>query len=358
STAQGRYETVVDPGRREGWVHTGLRVLALEPGQTESSTANGVEVMVVPLSGGCDITVDGHSYTLRGRRDVFASATDVLYAPVGSELTITSVDGGRFALATAVAASTHPVALIRAEDIPVEIRGGGNMTRKVRNFGTVGSFDDCDSLIACEVITPGGNWSSYPAHKHDETTETESELEEIYYYEIQDAPDGGPGFGFHQTTSSGEDKPIDVLTEVRGGDTVLVPHGWHGPCAAAPGHDMYYLNVMAGPEAERAWNITAHPEPTRGRGPWDEGGIDARLTRGRHSRGGHRRRRRRRRADRQPRAVPPRAGAGRDRGRQARAVREAAGHEPAGRLRRGPRRARQRPGLRLARLHAPLRCRL
>src|SRR5690625_2341316 len=178
STGQGRYETVVDPGRREGWVHTGLRVLALEPGQTESSTANGVEVMVVPLSGGCDITVDGHSYTLRGRRDVFASATDVLYAPVGSELTITSVDGGRFALATAVAASTHPVALIRAEDIPVEIRGGGNMTRKVRNFGTVGSFDDCDSLIACEVITPGGNWSSYPAHKHDETTETESELEE------------------------------------------------------------------------------------------------------------------------------------------------------------------------------------
>src|SRR5690625_7941323 len=81
STGQGRYETVVDPGRREGWVHTGLRVLALEPGQTESSTANGVEVMVVPLSGGCDITVDGHSYTLRGRRDVFASATDVLYAP-------------------------------------------------------------------------------------------------------------------------------------------------------------------------------------------------------------------------------------------------------------------------------------
>ena len=281
STAQGHYETVVDPGRREGWVHTGLRVLALEPGQTETSTANGVEVMVVPLNGACDITVDGRSYTLRGRTDVFTSATDVLYAPLGSELTITSAGGGRFALATAVATSTHPVALIRAEDIPVEVRGGGNMTRKVRNFGTVGSFDEMDSLIACEVITPGGNWSSYPAHKHDETVDDgehhESELEEIYYYEIQDAPDGGPGFGFHQTTSSGEDKPIDVLTEVRGGDTVLVPHGWHGPCAAAPGHDMYYLNVMAGPEAERAWNITDHPEQTWVRGTWADAGIDPRL---------------------------------------------------------------------------------
>src|SRR5699024_5446263 len=201
STAQGHYETVVDPGRREGWVHTGLRVLALEPGQTETSTANGVEVMVVPLSGGCDITVDGRSYTLRGRTDVFTSATDVLYAPVGSELTITSAGGGRFALATAVATSPHPVALIRAEDIPVEVRGGGIMTRKVRNFGTVGSFDEMDSLIACEVITPGGNWSSYPAHKHDETTETESELHAIYYYATHDAADSAPGSAILQTTS-------------------------------------------------------------------------------------------------------------------------------------------------------------
>ena len=277
STGRGTYETIIDPGAREGWVHTGLRVLALAPGQSEVFTANGVEAMIVPLSGGCDISVDGQVHTLRGREDVFSSATDVLYVPVGSQLTLSSRQGGRFAIATAVATGGHPVALIRAEDVPVEIRGGGNMTRKVRNFGAVGAFDGMDSLIACEVITPGGNWSSYPAHKHDETTDNESELEEIYYYEIQDAPGGGPGFGFHQTTSSGADKPIDVLTEVRSGDTVLVPHGWHGPCAAAPGHDMYYLNVMAGPEAERAWNITDHPEQAWVRGTWDAAGIDPRL---------------------------------------------------------------------------------
>src|SRR5699024_6113216 len=239
------------------------------------------EVMVVPLSGGCEVAVGGQSHTLRGRTDVFASATDVLYAPVGSELTIASAQGGRFALATAVAAAEHPVALIRAEDIPVEIRGGGNMTRKVRNFGSVGSFDRMDSLIVSEVITPGGNWSSYPAHKHDETIDDEehkeSELEEIYYYEIQDAPGGGPGFGFHQTTASGDDKPIDILTALRAGDTVLVPDVWHGPCAAGPGHDMYYLSVLAGPEAERAWNITDHPDQTWVRGTWAEAGIDPRL---------------------------------------------------------------------------------
>lgn len=281
STAEGRFETVVDPGGREGWVHTGLRVLALESGASQSWTAEGVEVMVVPLSGGCEVTVDGHGHTLRGRADVFAGATDVLYAPVGSELLITSEGGGRFALAAARASTAHPVALIRAEDVPVEVRGGGSMTRLVRNIGAVGAFDECESLIACEVITPGGNWSSYPAHKHDETIDDgqhqESELEEIYYYEIQAGPSGTPGFGFHQTTSSGPQRQIDLLTEVRAGDTVLVPHGWHGPCAAAPGHDMYYLNVMAGPSPQRAWNITDHPDQTWVRGTWEQAGPDPRL---------------------------------------------------------------------------------
>ena len=76
--------------------------------------------------------------------------------------------------------SDRPVA---AADVSVELRGAGNCSRQVHNFGTAGVFE-ADSLIACEVITPGGNWSSYPAHKHDENTATESELEEIYYFEI------------------------------------------------------------------------------------------------------------------------------------------------------------------------------
>ncbi|UVY84492.1 5-deoxy-glucuronate isomerase [Brachybacterium sp. NBEC-018] len=274
STAQGPYDTVVDPGERDGWEHTGLRVLALEPGgRAEIGTAR-TELMVVPLSGACTVTVSDargvQELVLRGRESVFAGATDVAYVGIDSHLVVASDDGGRFALAAAVATRPFPAALIRAEDVPAETRGGGTMTRQVRNFGTVGSFDDCDSLIACEVITPGGNWSSYPAHKHDETTDSESELEEIYYYEIQDAPAGTPGFGFHRTTSSREAEPLDLLVEVRSGDTVLVPHGWHGPCAAAPGHDMYYLNVMAGPAPERAWNITDHPDQTWVRGTWEE----------------------------------------------------------------------------------------
>jgi 5-deoxy-glucuronate isomerase len=49
-----------------------------------------------------------------------------------------------------------------------------------------------------------------------------------------------------------------VLAEVRSGDQVLVPYGWHGPAMAVPGYDMYYLNVMAGP-GERRWLICDDP---------------------------------------------------------------------------------------------------
>lgn len=55
-----------------------------------------------------------------------------------------------------------------------------------------------------------------------------------------------------------------MLAEVRSGDAVLVPDGWHGPSIAQPGHSMYYLNVMAGPGSERQWRICFHPDHTEG----------------------------------------------------------------------------------------------
>ena len=61
-----------------------------------------------------------------------------------------------------------------------------------------------------------------------------------------------------------------MLEEVTDGDTVLVPHGWHGPSIASPSHHMYYLNVMAGPGAERAWGISDDPNHGWVRETWAE----------------------------------------------------------------------------------------
>ena len=55
SSADGAFDTVIDPGARTDWVHTGLRVMDLGPGQSARFTATGVELMALPLSGGADI---------------------------------------------------------------------------------------------------------------------------------------------------------------------------------------------------------------------------------------------------------------------------------------------------------------
>jgi 5-deoxy-glucuronate isomerase len=46
---------------------------------------------------------------------------------------------------------------------------------------------------------------------------------------------------------------------------------------AAPGYDLYYLNVMAGPDPERVWNICDDPAHTWVRSLWEGQPIDPRL---------------------------------------------------------------------------------
>ena len=270
----GSVRLSIDPTVRSDWSHTGLYVVDLGAGDTRTLTLDSQEALVIPLAADVDVTVAGQTHHL-SRTNVFAGVADAVYVPVGEQITLAGT--GRVALATAIATTPYPVALVPATEVPVALRGAGNMTRLVRNIAMPGSFSGCEKLLVCEVITPGGNWSSYPAHKHDEHTATERELEEIYYYEIADAPSGTPGFGYHQTTSTDPDRPIDMLVEVRTGDAVLVPHGWHGPVVAAPGHDMYYLNVMAGPAADRRWLISDHPDQTWVRGLWPGLPVDPRV---------------------------------------------------------------------------------
>lgn len=276
--AEDGWDLVVTP-ESAGWTFAGVRTLTLPAGGTRELPTAGVETIVVPLQGAAVVVAGGEQHPLGHRPDVFAGAPDVVYLPPGTKAALHSPDGGRYALATAVTDdSSHPVVRIAAADVPVERRGAGQSSRLVRNFG-VPDVLGAARIIACEVVTPAGNWSSYPAHKHDEAGPTESELEEIYLYEIAAGPDGQPGFGFHRTSSS-PGHPIDVLVEVHDRDVALVPHGWHGPTVAAPGHDMWYLNVMAGPGA-RQWLITDHPEQTWVRGTWADEAVDPRLLDGR-----------------------------------------------------------------------------
>jgi 5-deoxy-glucuronate isomerase len=274
SAGAGDYALQVTP-ESAGWNHSGLRVLELAAGQAHTLSTGGDEVVVVPLSGALVVRCQGERLTLAGRASVFAGPTDFAYLPRDAVAELASEGGGRFALCSARADHALPVRYGPAADVPVELRGAGSCSRQVNNFATAAAFE-ADSIIACEVITPGGNWSSYPPHKHDDTSDVETELEEIYYFEVSPGPQGQPGLAYHRVYGTPE-RPIDVLAEVRDRDVVLVPHGWHGPSIAAPGHDLYYLNVMAGPGPERAWRIVDDPAHAWVRDSWAHEDVDPRL---------------------------------------------------------------------------------
>ncbi|MFJ3672724.1 5-deoxy-glucuronate isomerase [Streptomyces sp. NPDC090106] len=278
TSGDGDYDLVVTP-ESAGWGHSGLRILTLAPGQAHALSTEDSEFLVLPLTGSCTVTTDGSTFELEGRTDVFASATDFAYLPRASEALISSADGGTFALPSArTEQGGHPARYGPKQDVPVELRGAGACSRQVNNYCLPGTFD-AEQLLVCEVLTPGGNWSSYPPHKHDEArtdadgNPVESELEEIYYFRIA----GGDDAFAYQRVYGTPERPLDVLAEVRSGDAVLIPHGWHGPSVAAPGYDLYYLNVMAGPGQDRAWLICDDPAHGWVRATWDTQDVDDRL---------------------------------------------------------------------------------
>jgi 5-deoxy-glucuronate isomerase len=229
------------------WDFTALWVVELPPGGRRVIRLDGLEAGILPLAGSCSVEAGARTFGLQGRADVFSRVSDFAYLPAGCEAVVSTEGGGQFAFPAARAERALEPAYVPAQAVGVEIRGGGAATRQVNNFLAVDAFE-AERLIAVEVLTPDGNWSSFPPHKHDEHSDREVPLEEIYYFRIR----GDGGFGLHRTYTT--DGAIDETVTVRDGDVFLIPRGYHGPCVAPPGYPMYYLNVMAGP-AERAWRV-------------------------------------------------------------------------------------------------------
>lgn len=279
--ARDGWESVVDAAT-PGWAHTGIRVADLRAGAMLALDEVDVERIVVPLAGSFTVvhTSGDESETTRlaGRASVFSGPTDVLYLGSGSTALLSGE--GRVAVATSPTDVVKRSRHIAAAGTAVELRGAGASSRQVHNFGTPAVLDAA-RLIVCEVITPAGNWSSYPPHKHDEHVPGhESRLEEIYYFETAPqkgaSADAGGAFGMFSTYSSPAGE-IEIDAMVRSGDIALVPYGFHGPAVAAPGYDLYYLNIMAGPDPERVWLISDDPVHAWVRDTWQGQDVDSRL---------------------------------------------------------------------------------
>ena len=280
--AKQGWDVVVD-NTLPGWQHTGLRVGTVT-GQTLTLEANDNERIIFALEGnGLNIaySVDGGGWQLadlRGRESVFHGTTDLLYVPRNTAVKISG--DGRVAVGEAPAQNAKPARLISREEVPVFVRGAGRESRQVHNFGVPETLD-ADRFVVVEVIVPAGNWSGIPPHKHDTYVPgVESNLEEIYYFEAAQTRGSSSvtsdPYGLLRVYASDE-REIDVLEEVRSGDVGLVPFGWHGPVSATPGADLYFFNIMAGPDPDRSWNITDDPNHAWIRDTWHGQDPDPRL---------------------------------------------------------------------------------
>ena len=194
---------------------------------------------MVVLGGQCSVTSSRGDWSKIGRRpNVFAGMPYALYLPIETDFAVTADVDCDLALCYCKSEEKHEPKLIRPEDIEVEIRGAGNATRQINKI--IKPEFAAHRLLVVEVYTPGGNWSSFPPHKHDvHNPPDEVDLEEIYYYRIA----GPRGYAIQRVYTP--DRKLDETILVHDGEMVMVPEGYH-PVVAAHGYNVYYLNALAG----------------------------------------------------------------------------------------------------------------
>lgn len=235
-----------------GWQYVGFAEHRLAGAGTLQRPGDDREVAVVVMEGSVNVDADGQRYTSLGSRDsVFdGPPPPVLLLAPGTAISLVAETEATVIVADAPRTETGYTRLIRPADILVENRGHGVTERRIHHL--LPPTAEAGRLILFEVFTPGGNWSSYPPHKHDtEDPPREAYLEELYYYRFA-RPEG---WAFARVYTA--DRSLDESFTPGDRDVILVPRGYH-PVGAPAGYDAYYLNVMAGPH--RAWHFTLDPD--------------------------------------------------------------------------------------------------
>jgi 5-deoxy-glucuronate isomerase len=229
----------VDPASA-GWRYLSFRVETMRAGDERQADSGAQELALVPLAGSCTVQTDEGEWEVGGRADVFSGLPRSLYVPRDTTFTLRAAGDAEIAVCGARAEQRREPRPIPPEEVEIEVRGAGNATRQINHI--VKPEFPAERLLVVEVYTPSGNWSSYPPHKHDEDHgDSEAVLEETYYFRTRTEPSGAFAVQRLYSPTHG----LDLTETVRDGDLLLVPWGYHTTCAAH-GHDLYYLNALAG----------------------------------------------------------------------------------------------------------------
>jgi 5-deoxy-glucuronate isomerase len=270
----GTWDAVVP--ERAGWRYLSFRVLRLGPGERIVLGAEGEEVAGVVLSGAARVEREDGTWRLPGRSSVFEGPPWAVYLPARARVLLEAEVALELAVLGARSSEPGVPRLIAPDDVEVEIRGAGSATRQINHI--VPPAFPAHRLLVVEVLTPAGNWSSYPPHKHDEDRPPEEvALEELYYFRIR------PPYGFAFQRVYSPRHGSDLAAAVGDGDVVLVPYGYH--VSGAPhGFDLYYLNGLAGDA--RSMAATDDPAMAYIRATWEGMERDPRLPMGTPRAGG------------------------------------------------------------------------
>jgi 5-deoxy-glucuronate isomerase len=216
------------------------RRVTLDADTSARFTAPGEETVVVVQSGEGTLSAGGSSWPV-ARRDVFDDRPTALWLPPDVELRVDARTAFEAVLVSTPAEGGGAPALCEPADVNVMQRGRDLYVREVREIFVRDPHGK--RLMVGETINARGQWSSYPPHKHD-GRDGEPRLEEAYYFRV----DPPRGFGIQMLyTADGE----SAVHEVRDGDLVLLPYGYH-PVSAPPGYRVYYLWAIAGDERRLA----------------------------------------------------------------------------------------------------------
>lgn len=228
-----------------GWELLNMQVRRMDRGETWAHHTGEHEYAHVILGGKCHIHTSHGDFLDLGRRpNVFSGMPYAVYLSRRSDFVIEALtDGLEVATCWVATDEDHPAQVIMPADCAIELRGGANASRQINSIIPPGF--DCHRLVCVEVYTPGGNWSSYPPHKHDVHREDErghileADLEEIYFYKI----DHPGGYAYQRVYN--DSRSIDAVMMAEQHDAVIVPEGYH-PVVSAHGYTTYYLNWLAG----------------------------------------------------------------------------------------------------------------
>ena len=246
------------PRQTANWEWMSFLVRRLQPGDVFHTRTEREEAAFV-LLGGTGLADWGQgTQPLGKRRNVFDGLPYTLYLPAQNEVSFEALTTCEIAECRVPSEARLEPRLIAPDDVVSGLRGGGNVSRQI--VDVIPPSFAADKLVVIEVYTPGGNWSSYPPHKHDtHNPPLEVDLDEIYYYRF--AQPGG--FALQHLYSDGNLKGCTVKTG--DGDVVLVRSGYH-VVVAGPGYDVYYLNFLAG--SSRALAVTEDPRHAWIRSEW------------------------------------------------------------------------------------------